>query len=141
MPWVDRALEGADGHFVVVARVDHRHIRRANEVVPVSGFNVMANARARVHVGLAHRDDLFLQPNLEAAEGLVGAGAFLPLQIGAAGQGADMVKHRVDPGAWPRDGAVDPLMCQQKRAGDALCLAQVEERARMAAGSAKRVKW
>src|SRR6056297_775884 len=111
------------------ARVDHRHIRRADQLVPFGGVDVVADARLGVDVRLAHGDDLALEADLEAAEGLPLTAAFLPLQIGAAGQGADMGQHRVDSGAGACDGAVDPFMRQQERTRDALREAKAIERA------------
>ena len=60
----------------------------------------MADAGARIDIGDAHRHDLTLEPHFHFAERHLVCAAFFPFEIGAAGQGADMVKHRVDPGAW-----------------------------------------
>ena len=49
-------------------------------------------------------------------------------QIAAAGQGADMRQHGVNPCAAARNRAIDPLARQQQRAIDALRLAQVLQR-------------
>ncbi len=93
---IDGALERADGHFVIVARVDHGHIGRGDQRVPFGGFDVMADAGQRIDIGLAHRHDLALQSHLHAGEGRRAGGAFLPFQIGTARQGADMGQHGVD---------------------------------------------
>ena len=121
---IDCALEGADRHLVVIAGVDHGDIGRGDERVPVGRFDVMADAGQRVHVGLAHRDDLALQPHFHPGEGRRAGGAFLPFQIGAARQGADMGQNSVDGGAGAGDGAVDPFARQKQRAGHALRAAQ-----------------
>ncbi len=99
-----------------------------DQIIPVVGINIMPNPRQRVDIGLAHGDDLFLEPDLEAGEGLVLSGAFLVLKPGAARKGAQIVKNGVDPGARACDGAVDALMRQQKRAGNAVCAALLQQR-------------
>ena len=124
---IDRPLERADGDLVIVAGVDHGHVRRRDQGVPVGGIDIVADAGAGVDVGLAHRHDLALQPDLEAGKGRLPGRALLPLQIGAAGQGADVGQHRVDARARACDGAVDPLGRDQQGAGDAARLAHGAE--------------
>ena len=55
--------------------------------------------------------------------------AFLPDQAFAAGQGADMRKHRVDTRAVAGDSAIDSFACQKERAADPARFAQVQKRA------------
>ena len=115
---VDRALECADRHLVIIARVDHRHIVRTDQIVPFGRLDIMADAGARIDIGLAHGDDLGLQAHLHAAKGLLGGKAFLMHQIAASRQSADMRQNRVNSGARSGDGAVDPLMGDEQGAGD-----------------------
>ena len=112
---IDRAFKRADGDLVVVAGVDDDDVGRGDQGVPVARRDVMPGPGARIDIGFAHRHDLALQAHLHAAEGHVCGGAFFPVEIVAAGQGADMIERRVDPGARPRDGAVDPLPREQQR--------------------------
>ena len=114
-PRIDRAFKRADGDLVIVAGVDDDDIGGGDQCVPVARRDVMSGPGARVDFGFSHRNDLALQAHLHAAEGHVRGGAFFPVEIAAAGQGADMIKRLVDPGARPRDGAVDPLPSQQQR--------------------------
>ena len=55
-------------------------------------------------------------------------GAFLVVQLGAPRQSADVCQHRVDPGARPRDCAVDAFMGQQQCAAHLLGDTQIIER-------------
>lgn len=125
---INGTVEGADGHFVIVAGVDDGHILASDQVVPIGGVHIVAHASRRIDIGLAHGHDLALEPHLHLTEGGRVAGAFLPLQIGATGQGADVGQHRVDACAWSGYGAVDPFWGQQQRALDACIAAQLGQR-------------
>ena len=87
---VDRPVKGANGNFVVVAGVDDRDIIAVYQVVPVRGSHIVASTGRRIDIGLAHSNDLTFEPDLHLAEWGCWAGAFFPLQISTAGQGADM---------------------------------------------------
>ncbi len=134
---IDRALEAADGDFVVVAGVDHRHIRRRNQGVPVGGIDVVAGARGRVHIRLAHGHDLLLEPYLHAGEGALRRARTFPVEICAAGQGADMFQHSRDPRLGSGDRAVDPLGRQQQRARHPVGEAGIAQRRLMRGGLRK----
>ena len=123
VPRIDRALERADRRLVVVARIDHRHVGRRDQVVPVLRIDIGAHDVARIGPRHAHGDDLALQPHLHPAEGHLGRGAFLPFQIGAARKCADMRQHRVDALPCPRDGPIDPFRRDQQRAANPMRLA------------------
>ena len=125
---VHGAFECAYGDLIVVTSVDHRHIRRADQRVPILGRDVVANLGPRVHVGLTHGDDLFFQPNFHTRKWRFGRGAFLPLQIRTARQPAQMHQRCVDPGAGPRDSAIHPLARQQQSTLDAFALTKVQQR-------------
>ena len=126
---IDSPFEGANGDLVIVPRVDHRHIGRLDQGVPICRVDVMPDPRARIDIRLPHGDDLFLQAHLHPTEGLILRAAFLPLQVGTAGQGADMRQNRVDACAGSGNRAIDPLTGQQKGTGHALGQAQVFQRA------------
>ncbi len=125
---VDRAAEGADLDLVVIARVDHGHIGFADQRVPVLRRDIVADAGARVDVGLAHGHDLALEADFHATEGLGLGKAFLVLQVCTAGQGAEMCEHRIDPGSAAGDGAIDPLGGNQERALDPLRFGKGQKR-------------
>ena len=82
---INRAFECADGDFIFVAGVDQRHIGAADQIVPILRLYVMAHLGAGVHIGLAQRHDFLFQLYLHPGKGLIGGGAFFPVQIGTAG--------------------------------------------------------
>lgn len=120
---IDRAVELADAHLVIVAGVDGDDVRRTDQVVPVVRLDIGASTSHRIDAGHAHGDDFALQPHLEAQEGLDVGPALLVVEIGAAGQGADRFQHRAHPGFRPGDRAVDPFPGEQQRAEDRMPLA------------------
>ena len=75
----------------------------------------MPDPRQGVDIRLAHCHDLALQSHFHATERRRVGLTFLPFQPVAARQGPDSAQHRVNPVARARNGAVDPLGCQQKR--------------------------
>ena len=54
---INSALEGADGNFVIIAGINHRHIGISDQGVPIGGINIVADAGQGVDIGLAHGDD------------------------------------------------------------------------------------
>src|SRR6056297_4010907 len=77
---IDRALKRANGDLVIVAGVDHRDIGALDQGVPLRWLDIMPDPGARIDIGLAHGDDLFLEPHFHPAKGLLGALAVFPLQ-------------------------------------------------------------
>ncbi len=126
--WVDGAVKRADGHFVVVAGVDHGDVVAADQVIPVLGLHVIAGAGKRIDLRLAHGHDFAFQADFHAVEGHLGGGAFLVFKIGAAGQRADMGEKCIDAGSGACDGAIDPFLRDQQRALDALSRTELDKR-------------
>ena len=125
---IDRAFEGTDLHFVIVARVDHDRLRIRNQRVPVLGRDIGANPGKRIEIGLAHGHDLFFQPHLGAVEGHDRGARFLDLDLGAAGQRADMVERRFDTLITSGDCAVDAFLCQQQSSAHGIRFAYRKQR-------------
>ena len=94
----------------------------------------------RVHIGLAHRDNLFLELHFHARKRLARGGAFLPLQRGTAGQRTDIAKDGIKPRTVARDCPIDPLTRNQKRAGNPVFAADVLQRPLHRGGVFKRGK-
>ena len=117
---VDGPVECADRDLIVIARVDHGNIVAADQIVPVGGIDVMPDLGQRIDIGLTHGHDLALQADLHLAEGRRRGGAFLPLKIGAAGQGTDMRDDRVYPRTGAGDGAVNAFGGDKQRAFDVM---------------------
>ena len=90
---VDRAVERTDGHLVIVTRVDHDRIGIGDQRIPVLRLDISAGAFPGIDAALAHRDDLGLEPHLHPLEGQGGRVRQFHVEIGAAGQRADMVQH------------------------------------------------
>ena len=123
---LDRARKGADLALIVVAGVDDDGVGVGDQGVPVLGRDVGPDALDRVDVGLAHGDDLGLHPHLHAVEGHGLRRRIFQLQPLEARQGAHPVDDAGDVGFGAGDGAVDPLMRDQKRAAH-LRPAQVQQ--------------
>ena len=88
----------------------------------------MADAGQGVDIGLAHGDDLALQPHLRSLE-RQGLGAReLDLKSGASGQGAEMVQNLIDRGVRSGDRAIDPLRRQKQGPLDAQAATQAGQR-------------
>ena len=134
---VNRTLKGADRHLIVVPRVNHSHIWRGNQSVPVLGRHIMANTRLRVDIGLAHGHDLPLQPHLHAAKRHGLRGAFFPLQVGASGQAAQIGQNHINPAARARDGAIDAFARQKQTTLDPLRKRKVKKRPTQRGGIGK----
>ena len=124
---IDRAIERADRHLVIVARVDQHRARIGDQRIPVGGIDIGAGI-GRVDQRLAHRHDFALEPYLGTVEGHRVRRGKLHLQPRTAGQGADMREHRVNALGRPGNRSVDPFLRQQQRAADALRLAQGQQR-------------
>ena len=88
--WINRAFESANGHFVIIARVDHGNIRGRDQFVPFFRRNISAHDFERISFWHTHRDDLALQAHLEAAKGHFGGCAFFPFKRRTTRQVADM---------------------------------------------------
>ncbi len=82
---VHRAFECSDGNFVIISGIYHGHVGAADQLIPILGFNVIANAGPRIHVGLTHCHDLFFETDLHPSKGRMIRAGFLPFQIGTAG--------------------------------------------------------
>ena len=119
---IDRAIERADRHLVIVARVDQHRARIGDQRIPVGGIDIGAGI-GRVDQRLAHRHDLALQPHLGTVEGHRVRRGKLHLQPRTARQATNMRQHRVDPCGRSGDRAVDAFPRQQQRAAHALRLA------------------
>jgi len=88
----------------------------------------MADALERVDIGLAHGHDLALEANLHAVERHGLGGRILDLEIGAAGQGANMGEDVFDCVRGTGDSAVDAFASEQQRALDVIRVAQLNQR-------------
>ena len=74
--WINCPFEGPDAHLIVISGVNHRNVGGGNKIVPVFGFNIVANAGNRIHIRLAHCNDLFLEFHFHTGKGGKGCGAF-----------------------------------------------------------------
>ncbi len=83
------------------------------------GIDIGADVLQRIDVGLAHGDDLALQPNLHAVKRHVIGIAVLYLQPGQFRHGLEMRDQRRDRILRAGDRAVDALARQKQRALDA----------------------
>ncbi|MNN04354.1 hypothetical protein D3C81_1170790 [compost metagenome] len=117
---VDGACEGADGHLVVVARVDQQHLRVGDQRIPVLRLDIGADRLARVDAGHAQGDDLLLELDLGAVERLLAAIRFLVVDVDQPRIGVQPGQQRVDGGAAAGHGAVDAFRRQQQGALDAV---------------------
>ena len=63
---IDCTLECADGHFVIIARVNDDDILGLDQVIPLGGLDILANFGLWIDVGLPHGHDLFLQFDLHS---------------------------------------------------------------------------
>ena len=113
---IDGALEGADGHFVVVARIDQQHLGVGDQGVPVLGLDVGADALVGVHARHAEGDDFLLQLDLGAVEGLLVAVGLLVVDIGQARVALEPGQQAVDALARGGNGAVDAFLGEQQGA-------------------------
>ena len=77
---VDRAGEAAHLHFVAVAGVHHQGLWIGNQRIPLLRRDIGPHLLGRLHRGAAHGDDLALEPDLQAMEGLLLGAAELGLQ-------------------------------------------------------------
>src|SRR5262245_46172733 len=65
---IDRALERAHRDLESVARVENQRLGIRNQLVPTGSFHVSAHSPGGIDAGGAERDDLLLQPHLQALE-------------------------------------------------------------------------
>ncbi|CRR59298.1 hypothetical protein PAERUG_E16_London_17_VIM_2_04_14_06005 [Pseudomonas aeruginosa] len=113
---IDRALEGADRHLVVVAGIDQQDFRIADQGIPVLRLDILADLLVRIDARHAEGDDFLLQLDLGAVERLFVAVGFLVLDIGQPGIAAQPGEQRIDAFAATGDGAVDAFLGQQQGA-------------------------
>ena len=118
---IDCILEAADRHLIFVSRVDDYGVRIGDQGVPVARFDIGADTRARIHAGHAHGNDLGLQAHLHPLERHGGSAGHFHVQIGAAGQGADMIQHLRDLLLRSGDGSVDAF-CGQQQGSAQVCV-------------------
>ena len=69
----------------------------------------MSDSGQRVHLWLAHRYDLALQPDLHPVERLFSGKALFPNQSGTTGQRADMGDDLRNCIRWSGNSAIHPL--------------------------------
>ncbi len=124
---INRAFEGADLDFVVVAGVDEDHVGGGDEVIPVGGLYIGADGGVGVGARITDGDDLTLQAHAQAGEGGRFGSRFLVGEICKSGKGAQGVKHGVDAGAGAGEGGVDAFRRQQEGAFDADTVAEGDE--------------
>ena len=96
---IDRALEGADGHLVVVAGVDDDRVGIGDQGVPVRGRDVDARLIGRVQIRLSHGDDLAFDAHLHPVERHRGGVREFDVDRSAPGQRADLLLVTGDPTA------------------------------------------
>ena len=125
---VQRPDKGANRYLIVVAGIDHHHVRLRDQRVPVLRFDILARHPRRVDVRPVHGDDFGFEPDLHAVEGgLVGPRLFV-LQVGQSRVGAQPGQHRCHPGSGAGNRAVDAFMRQQQRALHLVLLAHGKQR-------------
>src|SRR5690349_10590690 len=78
---IARALEGPHRDLERVAGVQHQHIVGIDQRVPVGRIDIGADLPVRIGGGIAERDDLLLQPDLEPAERHLCRGGVLQFEI------------------------------------------------------------
>ena len=126
---IDCPFERADSHLIVIAGVDHDCGRVGDQRVPVRRTDIGANRSERIDLGLPHGHDLFLQAHFHSVEWHGRRAREFDLEPLAAGQRANMIEQRGDPGITARDRAVDPFVRQQQRALHAIGAATGQQRA------------
>ena len=82
---IDRALEGAECDFVIIARVDHHCVGIGDQGVPIFWFDIGADQAGWVGTGNAHGDNLILQAHFQTQEGHCFGVTVFPFQRLAAG--------------------------------------------------------
>ncbi len=125
---IDRALEGTDRHFVVVAGVDQQNLGIGDQRVPIPRLDVGTDPLIGIDTGYAQRDDLLLQLHLGAIERLFVAVGFLVVDVSQARVAAKPVEQRIDRLAGAGYRTVDALLRQQQGALDAVFGKRREER-------------
>ena len=124
---VQRPLKGAQGHFVMVAGVNHQRGGVADQGVPLLGRHVGAHLLGRLHRGASHRHDLALQPHLEAMEGLRRCPAQPGFEMLQSRKLPQLCQQPLHPGFGTTDGAVDALFSQQDRASHTTLNRQLQQ--------------
>jgi hypothetical protein len=109
-----RALECADGRLVVVPRVDHRHIRCRDQIIPVAGRHIGPDQAIGVRPRHPHRHDLRFSRTLIRPNGISAAVLSFHSRSAQPGSARTCARTASMP-ARPRDGAVDPLGRDQER--------------------------
>src|SRR5690606_37303717 len=62
---IDRAFEAAHGNLEVVADIEEKRAWRGDQFIPVLRVDIDADRAGRIGRGIAKRDDLLLQTDLE----------------------------------------------------------------------------
>ena len=125
---IDGASEGANLHLVIIASVDHHHLRVRNQGIPVLGFDVGAGHQSGADARYAKGHDFFFQPHLHAVKRRFAGIRLFVLQVGEQRVMAQIRQHGVDIGRGTGDRAVDALVRQQDQTLDLVCLAKSEQR-------------
>ena len=111
--WIDCAFERAELDFIVVSGIDERDVRVGEKIVPIFWLDVCAHSLSRVDVVNAHRDDLFLEPDLGPTEGHLITKGFFVCQLAKARLLTKVCKYGIDPFSRAGDGAVDAFVSQE----------------------------
>ncbi len=117
---IDGTFEGADRHFVIVARVDQQHFRVADQRVPVLRINVSTDFFVRVDAFDTEGDDLFLELDLGTVERLLVAVRLFMIDVDHARVILEPGEQAVDAFTSTGNRAVDAFFGNQKRAFDAV---------------------
>lgn len=125
---IDRALESADGIFIIVARIDNDRIFVGNQGIPVLRGNIGANAFQRIDTIDAHGDDFPLQPHLHAIEWHFACMGIFQLRLAEARNGSDMLDELFNRGWRTGNRSVDPFGSQKQRPLDAVAAAKLGQR-------------
>ena len=125
---VYRAFKSANSNLVIIARINHHYIVRADQAVPVFGFDIVANGGQWIHIWLAKGHDLFFQSDFHFAKWGVRGGGFFPFEIRTARQHFYVRQNRINARARTGNRAIDPFFCEQQRPLNILCQAQIKKR-------------
>src|SRR3954468_5698372 len=126
------ALERPQRDLERIARVEHQHVRRGDQRVPIGGIDVDADLPGWIGRGIAERDDLLLQPDFQPPEGHLACARIIQLDTAepATEQGAvaEFLDQPINPDRWPGQGAIDTFSGQQHAALQAQRGAEIMKR-------------
>ena len=125
---IDRPLERAELHLVVIATVDHDDARLIEQSIPLIGLHIRTGHPIRIYARHSKRHDLLLEPYLHSIERPPRGTRLLVLQIGKSRIAAQVRKHFSDLLRFSRNRAVDAFGGEQDRPFHIAFLAYLQER-------------